>query len=50
MCIPFQVEDVDKKFADLQKCREGGWVRESPKQVKKVIKVSQACLRFVFFF
>uniref|UniRef100_K1PS34 Disks large-associated protein 5 n=1 Tax=Magallana gigas TaxID=29159 RepID=K1PS34_MAGGI len=36
--IYFQVEDVDKKFEDLQKQREAGWVKKSPEPVKKVVK------------
>ncbi|XP_062601997.1 neurofilament heavy polypeptide-like [Saccostrea cucullata] len=36
--IYFQVEDVDKKFEDLQERKESGWVKKSPELVKKVVK------------
>lgn len=38
--VLWKVEDVDKKFEDLQKQREAGWVKKSPEPVKKVVKVS----------
>ncbi|XP_061175405.1 uncharacterized protein LOC133184373 [Saccostrea echinata] len=36
--IYFQVEDVDKKFEDLQQQKESGWVKKSPELVTKVVK------------
>lgn len=38
--VLWKVEDVDKKFEDLQKQRKAGWVKKSPEPVKKVVKVS----------
>jgi hypothetical protein len=35
-----KVEDVDKKFEDLQQRKEAGWIKKSPEVVKKLAKVS----------